>query len=48
MFDQLKRNTNVVSQEPNEDPSDGDTVGKIKAEADSTALRQFLGNLDNG
>jgi archaellum biogenesis ATPase FlaH len=48
VFDQLKRNTNVVSQEPNEDPSDGDTVGKIKAEADSTALRQFLGNLDNG
>ena len=48
VFDQLKRNTNVVSQEPNEDPSDGNTVGKIKAEADSTALRQFLGNLDNG
>ena len=48
VFDQLKRNTNVVSQEPNEDPRDGDTVGKIKAEADSTALRQFLGNLDNG
>jgi len=48
VFDQLKRNTNVVSQEPNEDPSDGATVGKIKAEADSTALRQFLGNLDNG
>ena len=46
VFDQLKRtNTPAVEKE---DPSEGDTVGKIKAEADSTALRQFLGNLGNG
>ena len=46
VFDQLERtNTPAVEKE---DPSEGDTVGKIKAEADSTALRQFLGNLGNG
>jgi len=46
VFDQIKRgNTAPVEKE---DPSEGDTVGKIKAEADSTALRQFLGNLGNG
>jgi len=27
------------------DPSDGETVGKIRAEADSTQLRAFINNL---
>jgi archaellum biogenesis ATPase FlaH len=44
VFDQIKRGNGSPAVEK-EDPSEGDTVGKIKAEADSTALRQFLGNL---
>ena len=47
VFDQIKRGNGSPAVEKS-DPSDGDTVGKIKAEADSTALRQFLGNLGNG
>ena len=47
VFDQIKRGNGSPAIEK-EDPSEGDTVGKIKAEADSTALRQFLGNLGNG
>jgi len=46
VFDQIKRGSGTPAVEK-EDPSDGDTVGKIKAEADSTALRQFLGGLGN-
>jgi len=34
-------------QNPNADPAQGDTVGKIRAEADSTKLKQFLNNLDS-
>ena len=47
VFDQIKRGNGSPAIEK-QDPSEGDTVGKIKAEADSTALRQFLGNLGNG
>jgi archaellum biogenesis ATPase FlaH len=47
VFDQIKRGNGSPAVEK-QDPSEGDTVGKIKAEADSTALRQFLGNLGNG
>ena len=46
VFDQIKRGNGSPAIEKS-DPSEGDTVGKIKAEADSTALRQFLGNLGN-
>ena len=46
VFDQLKRtNTPVVEKE---DPSDGDTVGKINADTDSTKLRAFINNLGAG
>ena len=42
VFDQIKRgNTTPVS----DDPSEGDTVGKIKAQTDSTKLRSFINNL---
>ena len=42
VFDQIKRgNTTPTS----EDPSEGDTVGKIKAQTDSTKLRSFINNL---
>ena len=49
VFDQIKRNaTGVVDNtEPNDDPSQGDTVGKIKVQTDSTKLKQFLNNLDS-
>ena len=48
VFDQIKRNagtTDTAVEETNNDPSKGDTVGKIKAQTDSTKLRQFLNNL---
>ncbi len=49
VFDQIKRNATgtIESTETNEDPSQGDTVGKIKVQTDSTKLKQFLNNLDS-
>jgi hypothetical protein len=50
IYDSLKR-TNTPGeqkeQQDNPDPTQGDTVGKIRAEADSTKLKQFLNNLDS-
>ena len=43
VFDQLKRN-NSAPISP-DDPSEGDTVGKIRAEASTTQLKQFLNTL---
>lgn len=48
IYDQIKRNTGsmpTAPDHPKEDPREGDTVGKIRAETDSTKLRQFLNNL---
>ena len=46
VFDQIKRGSGTpIDSEGNADPTEGDTVGKIKAEADSTKLKQFLNNL---
>ena len=46
VFDQIKRGTqNPEPDQIREDPNEGDTVGKIRAETDSTKLRQFLNNL---
>jgi archaellum biogenesis ATPase FlaH len=46
VFDQIKRNNTVSpSDTPRQDPEEGDTVGKIRAQTDSTKLRQFLNNL---
>ena len=46
---QLKRsNTNTTATDFTDttaDPSDGDTVGKVRAETDSTQLRAFINNL---
>ena len=42
VFDQLKRNNATVVQD---DPSDGAAVGKIRAEASTTQLRNFLNTL---
>ncbi len=46
IVDSLKRNpTNAPANTTREDPSEGTTSPKIKAEADSTKLKQFLNNL---
>jgi hypothetical protein len=46
---QLKRsNTNTTATDftnTTADPTDGDTVGKVRAETDSTQLRAFINNL---
>ena len=48
VFDQIKRGngTPVNEDSINNDPSSGDTVGKIRAEADSTKLKNFINNLN--
>ena len=47
VFDQIKRGSGTPVNEDsiNDDPSEGDTVGKIRAKTDSTKLRDFLNNL---
>ena len=46
VFDSIKRgNTAPKSPDEAEDPAAGASVGKIRADADSTALRKFLNNL---
>ena len=48
VFDQIKRTSTpgVIKQDESPaDPTEGKTVGKIRAETDSTKLREFLGNL---
>jgi hypothetical protein len=49
VFDQIKRGSGTpISQDSiNDDPSTGDTVGKIRAEADSTKLKNFINNLNS-
>jgi archaellum biogenesis ATPase FlaH len=44
VLDQIQRNNQTVNTE---EPNKGASVGKIRAEADSTALRSFLGQLGN-
>jgi len=45
IYDSLKRSTSTSTVNEDADPAEGGTVGKIKAEADSTKLKQFLNNL---
>jgi len=47
VFDQIKRSSGTPINEDsiNNDPTDGDTVGKIRAQTDSTKLKQFINNL---
>jgi replicative DNA helicase len=47
IYEGLKRNSlnTPVEPDPNADPKDGDSVGKIKADVDSTKLRSFIANL---
>ncbi len=45
LLNNIKRNKISHDQEPVDDPSDGKPMGKIRAEASSTQLRNFLSNL---
>ena len=49
VYENLKRTTGTPGDsspsETQDDPTQGDTVGKIRAETDSTKLREFLNNL---
>jgi hypothetical protein len=45
IVDALKRTT-TGSPQTNSDPSESETVGKIRAKTDSTKLRDFLNNLE--
>jgi archaellum biogenesis ATPase FlaH len=49
VYENLKRTTGTpgdgAAEETERDPTEGDTVGKIRAETDSTKLREFLNNL---
>ena len=46
VLDSIKRNkVNAAAEAPREDPAEGGTVGKIRAQTDSTKLRDFLNNL---
>jgi len=47
VLDSIKRNAVQSSNTPREDPNEGATAGKIKAQTDSTKLRDFLNNLDD-
>jgi hypothetical protein len=49
IMDTLKRNNagSMATAEPRQDPSEGSGVGKVKAQTDSTKLRDFLNNLDD-
>ena len=47
VFDQIKRGSSTPDPQDSvhDDPSTGDTVGKIRAETDSTKLKNFINNL---
>jgi len=45
IYDSLKRSSMTPGEEQNANPAEGDTVGKIRAEVDSSKLKQFLNNL---
>ena len=45
VFDQLKRNNSAPTAP--DDPSEGNSVGKVRAEVGTTQLRNFINNLNN-
>ncbi len=49
VFDQIKRGSGqpIDSDAQRDDPSEGDTVGKIRAQTDSTKLKAFINNLED-
>ena len=47
IIDNLKRKTNMQSEEPREEPTDGASVAKVRATVESTKLREILNNMNN-
>ena len=49
VFDQIKRGSGqpIDNDTTRDDPSEGDTVGKIRAQTDSTKLKAFINNLED-
>ena len=49
VFDQIKRGSGqpIDNDSMRDDPSEGDTVGKIRAQTDSTKLKAFINNLED-
>ena len=47
IIDNLKRKTNMQSEEPREEPTDGAPVAKVRASVESTKLREILNNMNN-
>jgi len=47
IIDNLKRKTNMQSEEPREEPTDGAPVAKVRATVESTKLREILNNMSN-
>jgi archaellum biogenesis ATPase FlaH len=47
IIDNLKRKTNMQSEEPREEPTDGAPVAKVRATVESTKLREILNNMNN-
>ena len=45
VVDQIKRGNGTTPSEASDDPTEGDTVGKIKADVNSTKLRSFITNV---
>jgi archaellum biogenesis ATPase FlaH len=47
IIDNLKRKTNMQSEESREEPTDGAPVAKVRATVESTKLREILNNMSN-
>ena len=47
IIDNLKRKSNMQSEEPREEPTDGAPVAKVRATVESTKLREILNNMSN-
>jgi archaellum biogenesis ATPase FlaH len=45
IIDNLKRKTNVQTEDPREEPTDGVPVAKVRATVESTKLREILNNM---
>jgi archaellum biogenesis ATPase FlaH len=45
IIDNLKRKTNMQSEEPREEPTEGVPVAKVRATVESTKLREILNNM---
>jgi hypothetical protein len=47
IIDSIKRKTSMQTDEPREEPTEGVSVGKIRATVESTKLRELLNNINS-